>query len=190
MRVIGISKRWRGQKGTQPHPENLIGESLEAQHSKGESLLNYIYIYTYMHIPLSFLALLASFLYFKRLFHHHPRKQRKHPPFRDIHHLFFPPDLFPRHYFSDISLFFPYLNLVTSDFSLMFLPFLLTVFFFFLYYFIFLFTFFEPSDIKTPSIGVSLVETSCWKHLVGSLLLRLQHWTFNKHFHRVIAHSK
>ncbi|KAF3833685.1 hypothetical protein F7725_024889 [Dissostichus mawsoni] len=34
MRVIGISKRWRGQKGTQPHPDILIGESLEAQHSK------------------------------------------------------------------------------------------------------------------------------------------------------------
>lgn len=45
MRVIGLSKRWRGHVGTQPHPENLIGESLEAQHSKGESLLDYIYFY-------------------------------------------------------------------------------------------------------------------------------------------------
>lgn len=50
MRVIGISKCWRGQKGTQHHPENLIGECLEAQHSKGESLLNYIYIYLYICI--------------------------------------------------------------------------------------------------------------------------------------------
>lgn len=46
MRVIGTSKRWRGQKGTQPHPETLIGESLEAQHSKGERL-NYITMHTY-----------------------------------------------------------------------------------------------------------------------------------------------
>lgn len=46
MRVIGTSKRWRGQKGTQPHPETLIGESLEAQRSKGERL-NCISMHTY-----------------------------------------------------------------------------------------------------------------------------------------------
>lgn len=69
MRVIGISKCWRGQKGTQHHPENLIGECLEAQHSKGESLLNYIYIYisiyAYLHITSFILALLAFFFYSK-----------------------------------------------------------------------------------------------------------------------------
>lgn len=95
MRVIGISKRWRGQRGTQPHPENPIGESLEAQHSKGESLLNYIHI---LHIPLSFSSLLASFFISKAVLRQ-PRKQLKHLPFK--HHFFatLPPslltDLFP-----------------------------------------------------------------------------------------------
>lgn len=65
MRVIGIFKRWRGQKGTQPHPENLIGESLEAQHSKGESLLNYIYIHTYSFFHSRSVSILSLF---QRLF--------------------------------------------------------------------------------------------------------------------------
>lgn len=68
MRVIGISKRWRGQKGTQPHPENLIGESLEAQHSKGESLLNYT-VYAYIPTYASFILRSVSILsLFQRLF--------------------------------------------------------------------------------------------------------------------------
>lgn len=65
MRVIGISKRWRGQKGTQPHPENLIGESLEAQHSKGESLLNYIYIHAHTFFHSRSVGILSLF---QRLF--------------------------------------------------------------------------------------------------------------------------
>lgn len=63
MRVIGISKRWRGQKGTQPHPENLIGESLEAQHSKGESLLNYT-VYAYIPTYASFILRSVKRLFF------------------------------------------------------------------------------------------------------------------------------
>lgn len=66
MRVIGISKRWRGQKGTQPHPETLIGESLEAQHSKGESLLNYISMHTYTFLQPRSLASFFKLLW--RLF--------------------------------------------------------------------------------------------------------------------------
>lgn len=95
MRVIGISKCWRGQKGTQHHPENLIGECLEAQHSKGESLLNYIYIYislyAYLHITSFILALLAFFFFIPKAAHHHLRKQHKHLSL--THHHFF--DLLP-----------------------------------------------------------------------------------------------
>lgn len=119
MRVIGISKCWRGQKGTQHHPENLIGECLEAQHSKGESLLNYIYIsisiYAYLHITSFILALLAFFFLFQRplitiwesntnIFHSHITI-----------FLTFCPSLFQR-----LLFFFSYLHFSHPTFSLMF----------------------------------------------------------------------
>lgn len=106
MRVIGISKRWRGQKGTQPHPENLIVESLEAQHSKGESLLNYIYIHTYTSF---ILALLASFFIFiiSKAVHHH-RKAPETSSFQNM--TFFTLSSHPPHHHFDT--FFPLLHFV------------------------------------------------------------------------------
>lgn len=118
MRVIGISKCWRGQKGTQHHPENLIGECLEAQHSKGESLLNYIYIYLYICILTYYsfiLALLAFSFLFQRplitiwesntnIFHSHITI-----------FLTFCPSVFQR-----LLFFFSYLHFSHPTFSLMF----------------------------------------------------------------------
>lgn len=177
MRVIGTSKRWWGQKGTQPHPENLIGESLEAQHSKGESLLNYIYIHTCIHKPSVILALLASSLYFESCSSSLETATETSsiqtslysPTPTFSHHLtFFPPS---------ISSFWP---LSASRFNIF-----MVQFYFKLHkLFFFLFTFFEPSDTNPPrASGFHL-----WKHLLGSLSSNysIVHLT---NIFRVIAHS-
>lgn len=170
MRVIGTSKRWWGQKGTQPHPENLIGESLEAQHSKGESLLNYIYIHTCIHKPSVILALLASSLYFESCSSSLETATETSsiqtslysPTPTFSHHLtFFPPS---------ISSFWP---LSASRFNIFMVQFYFKLHkLFFPFHFLWTFRYKSP-----PSIGVSLVETSFRKSLV-----KLQHCTFNKHF--------
>lgn len=140
MRVIGISKRWRGQKGTQPHPENLIGESLEAQHSKGESLLNYIYIHAHTFFHSRSVGILSLF---RRLFIITWESSR------NISHsnITFFPRPSPPSPFSDFSFHFGH-----STFSLMFLPFHLEFYF----KFHIIFHFLWPFRYKPPALGFHL----------------------------------
>lgn len=120
MRVIGIFKRWRGQKGTQPHPENLIGESLEAQHSKGESLLNYIYIHTYSFFHSRSVSILSLF---QRLFIITWESDRNifHSDIISLFFLLFTGPSPHRHFFWHFH-FFLNLLLVIPTFSLTFIP--------------------------------------------------------------------
>lgn len=170
MRVIGIFKRWRGQKGTQPHPENLIGESLEAQHSKGESLLNYIYIHTYSFFHSRSVSILSLF---QRLFIITWESDRNifHS---DIISLFFYylPDPLPNDIFFDIFTFFS-IFFWSSRLSASRLFLHIQISYTFTFHFLWTFR----CTVNSRALGFHL-----WKHLCGSLF-RLQHWTFNRHFH-------